>query len=70
MQACLGIEIAAREQRLYLHYSALPGNVKHVHLSNLRVGDATLDLSFERHSESVGVHVRRRVGEVEIVAMW
>ncbi len=70
LQACLGIEVSAREQRLYLHYSALPENVKQVHLSNLRVGDASLDLSFERHTESVGVHVRRRVGEVEIVAMW
>jgi len=70
LQACLGIEIDAREKRLYLHYSALPENVKQVHLSNLRVGDARLDLSFERHLESVGVNVRRRVGEVEIVAMW
>jgi glycogen debranching enzyme len=70
LQACLGIEISARERRLYLHYSALPENVKHVHLSNLRVGGAILDLSFERHSESVGVNVRRRVGEIEIVGMW
>jgi glycogen debranching enzyme len=70
LQACLGIEVSAREQRLYLHYSALPENLKQVHLENLRVGGASLDLSFERHSESVGVNVRRRVGDVEIVAMW
>ena len=70
LQACLGIEISAREQRLYLHHSALPESIQQVHLSNLKVGGASLDLSFERHSESVGVNVRRRVGDVEIVAMW
>ncbi|MGO8720098.1 MAG: glycogen debranching N-terminal domain-containing protein, partial [Acidobacteriaceae bacterium] len=69
LQACLGLQICAREKRVYLHHSALPENLKQVHVSNLKIGDARLDLSFERYSESTGIDVRRRVGEVEIVAM-
>ena len=69
LQACLGLQISAREKRVYLHHSALPENLKQVHVSNLKIGDAHLDLSFERYSESTGVDVRRRVGEVEVVAM-
>jgi glycogen debranching enzyme len=69
LQACLGLQISAREQRLYLYHSALPQNLQHVHISNLKVGKACVDLSFERYSESVGVNIRRRTGDVEIVAM-
>jgi glycogen debranching enzyme len=69
LQACLGLEISAREQRLYLHHSALPQNLRSVHISNLKIGNACVDLSFERYSESVGVNIRRRIGDVEIVSM-
>ncbi len=69
LQACLGLEISAREKRVYLHHSALPENLKQVHVSNLKIGDACLDLSFERSSGSTGVDVRRRVGDVEIIAV-
>jgi glycogen debranching enzyme len=69
LQACLGLEISAREQRLYLHHSALPENLQQVHISNLKVGNADVDLSFERYSESVGVNIRRRTGDIEIVSM-
>jgi glycogen debranching enzyme len=69
LQACLGIDIRATEHRLYLHHSALPESLAQVHISNLRIADASVDLSFERHSESVGFHVKRRTGEVEIVAL-
>jgi hypothetical protein len=69
LQACLGIEIRAKESRIYLHHSALPEKLKQVVLRNLKVGDACVDLSFERYSETVGVDILRRTGEVEIVAM-
>jgi hypothetical protein len=40
-----------------------------VHIRNLRVGSASVDLSFERYAETVGVNIERRVGTVEIVAL-
>jgi hypothetical protein len=39
-----------------------------VEIRNLRVGESTVDLAFERHSETVGVNVLRRSGELDIVA--
>jgi glycogen debranching enzyme len=69
LQACLGVEIRALESRIFLHHSALPEELKQVHVRNLRVGDASVDLAFERYSETVGVNILRRTGDVEIVAL-
>jgi len=69
LQACLGLEVAARERRVYLHYSALPDSLKHVNVSNLRVGDTCIDLVFERQAVGVDVNIRRRTGEVEVVVL-
>lgn len=69
LQACLGVEIRARERRVYLHHSALPENLDHVQIRNLRIGDACVDLAFERYNHTVGVNIMRRTGQVEIVAL-
>jgi glycogen debranching enzyme len=69
LQACLGLEVRAQESRVYLHHSALPESLEEVHIRNLRVGSAFVDLSFERYGETVGVNIERRVGTVEIVAL-
>jgi glycogen debranching enzyme len=69
LQACLGVEIRAEESRIYLHHSALPESLREVHIRNLRVGRGAVDLSFERYAETVGVNIKRRVGQVEIVAI-
>ncbi|MGA8673203.1 MAG: amylo-alpha-1,6-glucosidase [Terracidiphilus sp.] len=68
LQSCLGLEVKARESRLYLHHSALPECLNQVHIRNLRVGNASIDLAFERYAETVGVNILRRSGEIEIVA--
>ena len=69
LQTCLGMEICAREQRINLHYSALPENLKHVQIRNLQVGEACVDLAFERYGDSVGVDITRRTGHIEIVTV-
>lgn len=69
LQACLGLEIRARESRVYLHHSALPETLKRVHIRNLIVGNACLDISFERYAETVGVDILRRTGHAEVVAL-
>ena len=69
LQACLGLDIQAREGRIYLHHSALPESLEEVQIRNLRVGGASVDLSFERYAETVGVNIERRRGAVEIVAL-
>ena len=69
LQACLGLEIRAKESRIYLHHSALPESLEEVRIHNLRVGSASVDLAFERYAETVGVNIERRSGAVEIVAL-
>lgn len=69
LQACLGLEVRARESRVYLHFTALPESLRQVCIRNLRVGSACIDLSFERHAETVGVDIPRRSGNVEVVSL-
>jgi glycogen debranching enzyme len=69
LQACLGLEIRAKEQKLFLHHSRLPESLQQVRIENLRVGNACVDLSFERYAETVGVNIVRRSGHLEIIAL-
>jgi glycogen debranching enzyme len=67
LQSCLGLTINAAESRIYLRHTALPEAVQSVRIRNLRVGEATVDLFFVRHAETVGVNILRRQGEVEVL---
>ena len=69
LQACLGLEVEARESRITLHYTSLPESIKEVRIRNLRVGEACVDLSFERYHESIGVDILRRSGNLDIVSV-
>jgi len=69
LQACLGLSIHAKESRLYLHHTALPEALQQVRVRNLKVGNSSVDLVFERHQETVGVDIPRRSGDIEIVAL-
>jgi glycogen debranching enzyme len=69
LQACLGLEVCASESRVYMYHSALPEQLQHIRIRNLRVGNATVDLSCERYAETVSVNILRRTGHVEIVAI-
>ena len=69
LQSCLGLSMRTRESRIYLRHTALPEALPRVELRNLRVGDASVDLAFERHEHSVGIDILRRTGDVEITAL-
>jgi glycogen debranching enzyme len=69
LQACLGLDVRARERRVYLHYPALPDWLTRVEILDLRIGDAHADLSLQRYADSVGVNVSGRSGDIEVVAM-
>jgi len=68
LQACLGLEVRALESQVRLCYSALPEKIQRITIRNLSVGNAYLDLSFERYAETVSVNILRRSGDVEVVA--
>jgi len=68
LQSCLGLSISAQESRIYLHHTALPETLPRVEIHNLRVGNASVDLAFERQGHTVGIDILRRAGDIEVVA--
>lgn len=67
LQSCLGLRIEAPQARLVFSQPVLPPFLEHIEIRNLRIGDAAVDLSLERHAKNVGINTLRREGRVEIV---
>jgi glycogen debranching enzyme len=67
LQACLGLEIDAAAGVLTLNNARLPQFLDQVHIENVAVGDARVDLRVERHRTGVGVEVTERHGTAQIV---
>jgi glycogen debranching enzyme len=67
LQSCLGLRIEAPQARLSFSQPVLPPFLEHIEIKNLRIGDASVDLSLERHAKDVGINILRREGRVEIV---
>ena len=69
LAASLGLKIDARAKRVSFSRAHLPRDVDWIHVSNLSVGDAHVDVRLERHPHDVGVTVLRREGPLEIVTI-
>ena len=67
LQACLGLRIDAPRARLSFSQPVLPPFLEHIQIKNLRIGEAKVDLSIERHEKDVGINILRREGCIEIV---
>ena len=67
LQSCLGLQIDAPRARLSFSQPVLPPFLEHIEIKNLRIGDAAVDLSLERHAKDVGINILRREGRVEVV---
>jgi glycogen debranching enzyme len=68
LQSCLGLHIDAHRSRIYLNHTCLPEALPSVQIRNIHVGDASVDLGFERHAQAVAVNILRRQGDVEVIA--
>ena len=66
LQACLGLSFHLERPRIRFNHPQLPEYLARVQIRNLRLGDAVVDLSLERHSRDVGVNVLNMAGEVEV----
>jgi glycogen debranching enzyme len=66
LQACLGLSIDAGRSLITFHYPQLPPFLKELHIRNLKIAAATIDLQLLRHGHDVGINVPRRQGHVEI----
>jgi glycogen debranching enzyme len=63
----LGIEAHAFEKRLRIVQPILPEEVNRVEVRNLLVGEAALDLLFERDQDRIGVMVTDRRGHLDVI---
>ena len=69
LEACLGLEIDAPGRRLRFRRPVLPPFLDEMTIENLRVGEATLDVVLHRHGEGVGIDLRRREGDLEVLVV-
>ncbi len=69
LAASIGIQIDAPARRISFSRGRLPESIDWLRLTDLKVGDAAVDLQLERHPHDLGVTIIRREGDVEIVAV-
>jgi glycogen debranching enzyme len=67
--AVLGISFDTAANRILFTRPALPNWLDECAISNLRLGDAAVDLTLRRNREQVALHVVNRTGPVEIVVV-
>jgi glycogen debranching enzyme len=67
LQACMGLSIRATEQKIYFFRPNLPEAVPEIEIRRLQCGNALVDLILERHGDAVGMTVKRREGNVDVV---
>ena len=68
IESCLGLTIQGSANRVIFNRPALPEGIPQLSIRGLRVGDASVDLLFERQMDTVRVQVLEKQGEVEVVA--
>ncbi len=69
LAASLGIHLDAPARRISFSRGRLPESIDWIRLTDLKVGDASVDLQLERHPHDLGVTIIRREGDVEIVTV-
>lgn len=69
LQACLGLDVRGVERTVVFSNPMLPEFLPSVRISNLRVGEGSLDLMLTRHGEDVAINVLRREGPLRIVVL-
>jgi glycogen debranching enzyme len=68
IQSCLGLSVQGIHNRVVFNRPALPEGIPQLSIHGLRVGDASVDLLFERQIHTVRVQVLEKQGEIEVVA--
>jgi glycogen debranching enzyme len=68
LEACLGISIDGGQAQIVFAHACLPESLERVRITNLWIGDASVDLSIQRFGESIDVTVSRKQGEIDVVS--
>jgi len=67
LQACLGLSFNVAESQIAFKFPVLPDYLRRLQITNLRLGDAEIDIAFRRHPNDVGINVIRKTGEIDIL---
>jgi glycogen debranching enzyme len=67
LQACIGLDIDAAENRVLLVRPHLPVPIERLCISNLEVAEGTVDLLLNHHGDDVSVQVLRRENDVQVI---
>ena len=68
LEACLGLSIEGRQAEIVFAHACLPESLNRIRITNLWVGDASVDLSIQCFGESIDVTVSRKQGEIGVVS--
>jgi glycogen debranching enzyme len=66
LKACLGLSFRPDEPRMRFVHPALPAFLERLRLVDVHVGDALVDVLFERHDRELGVKVIRKRGDLDV----
>ncbi|MBI4477558.1 MAG: amylo-alpha-1,6-glucosidase [Acidobacteria bacterium] len=69
LQACLGLSIDGPRRQVRCVHPVLPEVVERLRIRNLKVGEGSVDLAFDRHPFDVSLNVLRRTGDVQVIVM-
>lgn len=69
LQACLGLTFSEEKPQLRFHHPRLPEYMQRLKITNLRFGNAVIDLELRRHLHDVGVNVLRKEGDLEVAVI-
>jgi glycogen debranching enzyme len=69
LQACLGMSFDAQRNEIRFMHPVLPDFIDELEIRGIVLNDARIDVVLRRYFESVGVEVRRREGDVDVVVI-
>jgi glycogen debranching enzyme len=69
LQACLRLSIDGHKKKLILYKPTLPDYIKHLRISNLKIGDERFDLEIIKYEHDLGIHCMKKPEGWELVTI-
>ena len=66
-QACLGVQVNAEKKQVRFVRPSLPEFLGEIHIINLQVGDASINIDVIRQGDDVGITVRNATNDLAVV---
>ena len=69
VEACLGMTLDALRNEIRFEHPVLPDFINELEIRGLAVNSSKVDIVLRRYAESVGVEVRRRSGDADVIVI-